>query len=39
VPTSDTVLFLDGLAGVRAVDAAALSAEVWTGAAGLLDPT
>lgn len=39
VPTSDTLLFLDGLTGVRAVDAGALSAEVWTGTRlGLLGP-
>jgi len=39
VPTSDTLLFLDGLAGVRGVDPAALTAEVWAGTRlGLLGP-
>lgn len=31
VPTDDALLFLDGLAGVRAADRASLTAEVWAG--------
>ncbi len=39
VPTGDTLLFLDRLAGVRSADAASLTAEVWAGTRlGLLGP-